>query len=195
MNRRFRSFIDPPWAAPLDVNAVLRSIPESATIVGMFIEPLAESARKAGNPLPSARDKYTHYKFYPLKEHAQLLVETCARIYPRLSLRQALRKLGRAAPKALMDSTIGKVTFGAASGIEGSLRAWVRTYPLHLRPGFAHVVEVSASHAILRLEEIHYFLDCHHVGSLEGVFTFLDKRATVRINAHSATSADLLCSW
>lgn len=195
MDSRFRNFVDPPWSAPLDVNAVLRAIPESATIVGMFTEPLAESARKAGHPLPSARDKYTHYKFYPLREHVQLLTESCAVLYPKLSLRQALRKIGRAAPKALMHSTIGKVTLGAASGVEEALRAWVRTYPLHLRPGFADVLETGKSHAIIRLDEVHYFLDCHHVGSFEGVFSYLEKRATVRIYAQSPTSADLLCSW
>jgi uncharacterized protein (TIGR02265 family) len=192
---RFRSFVEPPWSAPLDAHAVLRAVPESASIVGMFCDRVVNVAKLQGKPLPSAREKYTPYKFYPLREHAQLVLEACPRLYPSLSLRQALRKLGRAAPQALIGSTIGKVTLGAASGVEETLRAWAKTYPLHLRPGFAELAEVSKNHAIVRLTDVHFFLDSHHVGSFEGLFKFLELRATVKIHSFSPSAADLLCTW
>ncbi|HEY6880371.1 MAG TPA: DUF2378 family protein [Polyangiales bacterium] len=197
MPRRLRNFVDPPWSAPLDANRVLRAIPESATIVGMFCDAVVEASKKKGLRLPSARDKYTHYKFYPLKEHAQLLVEACPLLYPGMSLRQALRKLGRAAPQAMLGSTIGKVMLGAASGsgLEEALHAWAKSYPLHLRPGIVDVKEIAKNHAIVRMEEIHYFLDSHHVGAFEGLFSMLDLRATVKLDVRDATSADLLCTW
>lgn len=197
MQNRFRNFVDPPWSAPLDANRVLRAIPESATIIGMFCDAVVEATKKKGARLPSARDKYTHYKFYPLKEHVQLLVEACPLLYPGKSVRHALRKLGRAAPQAMLGSTIGKVTLGAASGsgLEDALRAWAKTYPLHLRPGSVDIKEVAKNHALVRLEDIHYFLDSHHVGSFEGLFSMLEKRATVKIDSRDSMSADLLCTW
>lgn len=191
----FKNFVEPPWGAPLDSAAALRSIPESATISGMFLEPLAEMARHRGAPLPSARDRYTQFRFYPLREHVTLLLETCALHYPQLPLRQALRKLGRAAPSALTMSTIGKVMLSSASGIEDCIRALLKTYPLNVRPAKCEPVEFGPGFAIVHLEEILYFLDSHHVGSFEGILKFAGKEGTVRIRSYSATSADLLCTW
>jgi len=192
---RFKNFVEPPWGAPLDPAAVVRAIPLDATISGMFLSPLAEIARQRGSPLPSARDKYTPFRFYSLREHTNLLIETCALHYPRMSLREALRKLGRAAPIALAASTIGKVMLSSAVGVEESIRALAKTYPLNVRPAKCEAVEFGPGWGIVRFEEIHYFLDSHHVGSFEGIIKFAGKQGTVRILSYSATRADLLCTW
>jgi uncharacterized protein (TIGR02265 family) len=146
-------------------------------------------------PLPSARDKYTQFRFYPLREHVTLLIETCAIHYTRMPLRVALRKLGRAAPIALTASTIGKVMLNSAVGVEECIRALIKTYPLNVRPAKCESVEFGPGWGIVRLEEFHYFLDSHHVGSFEGIIKFAGKQGAVRICSHSATRADLLCTW
>jgi len=195
VEHRFKKFVEPPWTAPLDVAAVLRSVPENASISGMFLDPLAELGRLRSDPLPSARERYTQFRFYPLREHVNLLLETCARHYAALPLRQALRKLGRAAPTALVQSTIGRVMLNSATGVEESVRAMAKTYALNIRPGTVTPVEFGRGYGILRLEDIHYFLDSHHVGSFEGILKFAGAQGTVRICSYSATSADLLCTW
>jgi uncharacterized protein (TIGR02265 family) len=195
VDHRFKNFVEPPWTAPVDVASVVRHVPESATISGMFLEPLAELGRLRSDPLPSARERYTQFRFYPLREHVNLLIETCARHYAALPMRQALRKLGRAAPGALVQSTIGRVMLNSASGVEECIRAMAKTYSLNVRPGTATPIEFGRGYGIVRLEDIHYFLDSHHVGSFEGVLKFAGVQGDVRICSYSATSADLLCTW
>jgi len=190
-----KNYVEPPWAAPLDVAAALRSIPETATVTGMFLNPVVEKARRRGFELPSARERYVPFRFYPLREHAHLLVEACVRLYPELPMRQALRRLGRGAPQALVNSMIGKVVLGSAIGIEEIIPAMVKAYPLNLRPGRAEVVSVKKGAAIIRMEEVHYFLDSHHVGAFEGILEHAGTAGEVRICSYSESSADLLCTW
>jgi uncharacterized protein (TIGR02265 family) len=187
--------VDPPWSAPLDAATVLRAVPETATVAGLFLEPLAEAARREGKPLPSARDRYTPFRFYPLREHASLLIEACARLYPNLPLRQALRKLGRGAPQALLTSTLGKVVLASAVGPDEIIAAMVKAYPINVRPSRLQIVELAAGRAIVRVEEMHYFLDSHHIGAFEGVISYAGRRGTVKICSYSPVSADLLCTW
>lgn len=189
-------FIEPPWHAPLDVAACLRSISESAQVTGMFLEPLAEAGRAAGKPLPSARDRYVGFRSYPLREHAQLLVEAGARIYPDRPLRQALRAFGRAAPAALIASTLGKVVLGSAVGPEEAIRAIVKAYVLNIKPCRVEVLETTRGSMTVSLEQVYYFLDSHHVGTFEGVLRFAQaKNPRVAIRMRGPQAADVRCSW
>jgi hypothetical protein len=188
-------FVEPPWAAPLDVRAVISAIPDTATISGMFIAALAIEAKRVGVTLPSARDRYVPYRFYPLAEHAKVLVETCERIYSSLSVRQALRKLGRGAPKALVASTLGKVVLASAEGVHEVVDAMAKAYPLNARPSRVEVVERAAGRAVVRLEDVHYFLDSHHVGAFEGALRYAGVEGRVLIAMRGEAAADLLLEW
>jgi hypothetical protein len=188
-------FVEPPWAAPLDVRAVISAIPDTATISGMFIAALALEAKRVGVCLPSARDRYVPYRFYPLAEHARVLVETCERIYPSLSIRQALRKLGRGAPKALVASTLGKVVLASAEGVHEVVDAMAKAYPLNARPSRVEVLERAAGRAVVHLENVHYFIDSHHVGAFEGALRYAGVEGRVLIAMRGQAAADLLLEW
>jgi uncharacterized protein (TIGR02265 family) len=188
-------FVDPSWNAPLDGAGVVKAIPDSATIAGMFLEPLAHAMRQAGVTGQVARERYTPFRFYPLREHAKLLLEACERLYPNKPLRQALRKLGRAAPAALLSSTLGRVTLGAAQGPLEIVQALAKSYSLNLRPSLAEVREERPGRLIVRLSSVHYFLDSHHVGVFEGALQHAGVRGSVKINSHDPHTADLLCTW
>jgi uncharacterized protein (TIGR02265 family) len=195
LGEREDRFVEPPWNAPFDEQAELSAIPESCSISGMFLAPLAAEAKRRGITLPSARDRYVLFKFYPLVEHARLLLETCERIYPDRSRRQALRKLGRGAPQALVASTLGRVVLGSVEGVASVVEAMARAYPLNARPSKVTVVESMPGRSIVRLEEVHYFLDSHHVGTFEGVLKYAGVRGRVRIVMHSRCAADFLLEW
>ena len=159
--RRFadagREFKEPAWSAPFDEAEALRTIPEHATISGMFPAAIADAAKERGVSLASARDRYLPFRFYPLREHARLLLETCEQFYWDLPKRQALRKLGRGAPKALVSSTLGKVLLGSAHGVHDIVSAMAKAYPLNARPSGVEVLEPSEGRVIVRLTDIHYF--------------------------------------
>ena len=179
----------------MEVQAELRAIPASATISGMFLAPLVLEARRVGAHLPSARERYVPYTFYPLVEHAQVLVETCERVFSSMPLRQALRKLGRGAPKALVASTLGKVMLGSVEGVHEAIDAMVKAYPLNVRPCRMEVVERGTGRAIVRVDELHYFIDSHHVGAFEGVLKFAGVDGRVLIAPRGRAAADLLVEW
>jgi uncharacterized protein (TIGR02265 family) len=188
-------FIEPNWDAPIDVAKVLAAIPESATITGMFLEPTARDARQQGKPLPSARERYVPFRFYPLREHAQLLVEASAAYFPQLPLRKALRKLGRAGPNAFLASTLGRVSIGAAHGTFDFIERLAKTYPINLPGTRAEVLEADPHNAVVSLRDLLFFADCHHVGVFEGVLRYAGVQGEVKIKLHSEHDIDLCCSW
>ena len=80
------SFVDPPWDQPLDADAVVRSIPSTETVKGMFLQPMLAIAKAKNLALPVERERYVAFQDYPLREHAQLLVLTAKAVHPDLSL-------------------------------------------------------------------------------------------------------------
>jgi uncharacterized protein (TIGR02265 family) len=188
-------FMDPPWKAPLNLEVELQKAPEEATISGMFLQPLVQEALARGYSLPSAQERYLPFKFYPVREHMRLLWETCSARFPELSSRQALRKLGRGAPRALLGSTLGKVVLGPAEGVHAVVRAMASAYALNVKPGGAVVLDEQETRLVVRLEQIHYFLDSHHVGTFEGVLRHAGVNGRVTLYAHAHSTADLLLEW
>ncbi len=190
-----RPFVDPPWDAALDVERVFASISPDAKISGMFFAALVAAARTRGLALPSARERYVSFTFYPVAEIARLLVEAAERFFPERTLRQALRSLGKSAPDAFLASTLGKVTLGSTEGVHAAIAAMANAYDLNLRPSRVSTVDSGPRWAIVRLDKIPYFLDSHHVGTFEGILRFAGVKGSVRLASRSPMSADLLVAW
>jgi uncharacterized protein (TIGR02265 family) len=188
-------FLSPPWTAPLDGMEVVRAIPDGATIAGMFPAALVQEAKRRGVSLTSARELYLPFEFYPTAEHALLLVQAAQLFFPDKPLRAALRILGRAAPDALLSSTLGRVVLGTAQGALAALEAIARTYAMNVRPSSAELVEAAPGRAVVRIRALPFFLDSHHVGVLEGTMRYAGVHGSVRIRADDAAQADLLCTW
>jgi uncharacterized protein (TIGR02265 family) len=175
--------------------AEIARIPEAATISGMFLMPMAAEAARRGAPLPSARARYTRFTFYPLREHVQLMFEAAAVLFPGVPTRKAIRKLGRGAAPALLQSTLGKVVLASAVSPLDALQAMSKAYALNLRPGEASVIEHGPGFAILELREIHYLIDSNHVGAMEGLLRPLGLQPEVRIHELGPAHAELLLTW
>jgi uncharacterized protein (TIGR02265 family) len=183
---------EPPWQSPLDVNSHLDAIPPGATISGVFLSSLFEMAQARGVKLAPRRDRYLPFRRYPLREHAELLVEASSACWPREPLRQGLRRIGRGSPKALVQSMLGRIVLGSVEGPGDVVRAMARSYPMHMEPGRVEVIELARGELVVRLRDITYFLDCHHVGVFEGVLRHAGVLGDVTIHSHSVKDADLL---
>jgi uncharacterized protein (TIGR02265 family) len=189
-------FREPPWDAPLDPEREMESIPPSAQIRGMFIIPVLQIARRSSKPPgQKQRDRYVPFQFYPLREHARLLIDTAGLVFPQLPLRQGLRKLGRGAPAAFVSSTLGRVVLQPNQGPFEVVTALATGYNLCLKPGNAVVEQRSERSLEVTLEDIHYFIDSHHVGAFEGAVKHAGEQARVRIQRISAAQAVLLVEW
>jgi uncharacterized protein (TIGR02265 family) len=188
-------FLEPSWTAPLDTASAIQALPVSTTLSGMFFDAVATAARRANVTLASALPRYLSFRFYPLRDFARLLVEAAPALYPDEPMRQALRKMGRAAPYNLLSSTVGKVVFGPAEGVHAILGTISQTYPINLRPSAAEVTEHGERFAVVRLSDVHYFLDCHHVGILEGTLQYAGVRGSVRVRPMGPGAMEYLCTW
>lgn len=186
---------EPPWDAPLAAPALVDAIPPDATMSGMFLAGVVELARSRKVTLPSARPSYVAFRPYPLREHAQLLVEAARAVYPSETLRQGLRRIGRGAPRTLVASMIGRVVLGTVEGPVEIVRAMAKSYPHHVRPGSLEVVERGPGDLVVRLRDIHHFLDSHNVGVFEGVLRYAEVDGEVAIHAWSRTSADMRLTY
>jgi len=190
-------FQSPPWDAPLDVEREIERIPVNAQIRGMFIAPVLQGAKRAAGAgsAAGARDRYVPFQFYPLREHARLLVDTSALAFPKLPVRQGLRKLGRGAPDAFLASRLGRVVLQTEQGLLDIVNGLAKAYELCLNPGRASVQQIGERAIEVTLEHVHYFLDCHHVGVFEGAFKHAGMRGDVRLHRIHATGAVLRLEW
>lgn len=196
MNRSsLQDFAEPHWLDPIDMHRTLAMVPEAATITGMFLERTAREAEKRGKFLPSARDRYVTFRFYPLREHVQMLIEGCSVYFPGRPSRVALRKLGRAAPAALLSSTFGKVGIGSAQSTRDIIAAMAKSYEVSMPGSAAELSDVNANTVIVSLRAVPFFLDCHHVGVFEGVLRFAGVKGEVKVRTFGSSEADLLCTW
>lgn len=187
---------EPPWRAPLDVAAEIEAIPAHAVINGMFIQAVVDGAAARGVRVPTARERYLGFRKYPMREHAQILVEAARGIWPELPAREGLRKLGRGAPGALVSSMLGRVVLGSVEGPLEVLKAMARSYSMHAQPGSLEITELAPGRAIVHMRAVHHFLDSHHVGVFEGVLRYAKvEGGPVRIRPIARGDADLLCEW
>lgn len=188
-------FVEPPWCSPLDAQQLISFIPHDATISGMFIAPLVHELKRTQASIAPPRRRYVAFQFYPLREHATLLVEIAERSFAGRPVRLALRKMGRAAPASFISSTLGRVVMGSSQGVIGAVEALAKAYSLNMRPGSATVIESSANSVVVRMEDVHYFLDSHHVGAFEGAMKHAGVRGKVLIDSKTRSCADLLLQW
>lgn len=188
-------FVDPPWDAPLDVAAEIKRVPDGLTQKGMFLLPMVVEAKKRGLALSGARDRYVPFQDYPLREHVALLVEAARAFYPDVNVRQGLRRLGRGAYRAFMESTVGKVVWASVTDSHGALEGILKGYAIGVPGCSAKMIERRPHGAVIRLERIPYFLDSHHVGCFEGAARAIGIRARIRIRLDSSSSGEFLCEW
>jgi uncharacterized protein (TIGR02265 family) len=188
-------FHAPLLDAPLDVEAAIDAIPSSATITGVFLTGIVIAATERGLRLPSAKESYLDFRQYPLREHARLLVDAARAYFPGDSLRLGLLRLGRGGPRTLLRSMVGRVVLGSVEGPLDALSAMAKSYALHTKPALVTVESLAPGRALVKMRNVYYFLDPHHVGVFEGVLRLAEVEGSVRIRSLGRFDADLLCEW
>jgi uncharacterized protein (TIGR02265 family) len=166
-----RPFVAPDWNAPLDLPAYLAGVPAKATIKGVFPGAMVEAARRKGVTLPNARAKYHPFTDVPVTEYLPLLVAAAEWMFPGMSRREALRKVGRASFNAVEKSMLGRILL---------------TGLLDLR---------SERRTVLHFSEWYVFLDSHLVGALEKVAAASKLRVDVRVSLTTPYEGDVEMTW
>jgi uncharacterized protein (TIGR02265 family) len=188
-------FVAPDWDAPLDVAAHIRAMPPNARIKGMYPMAIVDGARARGLSLPTARERYVAFQDVPAREYATLLVEAAGAFFPELTLRSALRKLGRASRDVFAQSVVGRVVLSAASDLPGALAACAKAYAISLPPARAEVRELAEHRAVFALANVYNFLDSHHVGVLEGIAHGCGAHVEARVKPSSLFDGEIELTW
>jgi uncharacterized protein (TIGR02265 family) len=179
--------------APLDVEARIAETPLTATVKGMFMEPLARSARQAG---VACEPRYLAFREYPLRDFMRLLA-SCARTrYPSTPIRDAFRHLGREAFPALMSSVAGRVIFTFARGdARGALRLAPEGYKHSLSHCSVRNRLSTPEQVVLELRAVWNFPECYHVGVVEGGCLAFGPQPKVKTRVLSPCAVDMLVRW
>lgn len=99
----------------------------------------------------------------------RLQIEAIPELYPELSLREGLRRLGHLAYPVFSESFLGRVVFAKADGNPRMMaRLANKGYRHAASAGKVTPLAINATHAVLHLEEVWNFVDSFHVGAFEG---------------------------
>ncbi len=171
-------FVAPDFHAPLNPEDYVARVPASARIKGMMMA----AVRRPLSPRQRADfpQTYIAFKDYPLVDHLRLLAKVAERLYPTLPLRSGLRRIGQQVFGTFAASLAGRVLLSmVGNDIEAAIHATDRAYQMSANTGRVHVLDYQSGIAHLRLEGIYNFIDCYHVGILEGGLTQLGVNPTV----------------
>jgi len=188
-------FQRPDFASHLDVEALVASIPERATVKGMFFHSALGQARKKGVILPG-REKYVAFQDYTVREHVQVLAECARLIYPGDSARQALRRLGRDAYRIFLESMVGRVLFSvAARRFESALHLTSKAYKVVGNMSSATIEDEQANSAVVHLRGVWNFPDSYHVGVFEEAVEDYGLKGEVLMRRNTADDVELKLVW
>jgi uncharacterized protein (TIGR02265 family) len=188
-------FVIPDPNAPLDLAERLAQLPAQATVKGMFFQTMSDQAFVASGQLPG-RDRYVAYKDYPLREWIELLLKAARLTFPRVPVREGIRRLGQESYPTFTRSMVGKVLMAAAGNNFGAaLRLAPRAFFLTSSTTRCQVVAMEETRAELRLVRAWDFTEALHVGVFEGTMRAFQRKGVVRVRILSLSSADFEITW
>jgi uncharacterized protein (TIGR02265 family) len=162
---------------------------------GVILQGIVDEADRAGKSLPNSK-KYIPFKEYPSSEGHQLFFVFAQKMYPGLPIREGLRRAGRTIYPALLGSMIGKVLFGAIGGkIETLMRFVPKGYSVSTNEAKANLKEISEARALFYIESFPNFDLSYHIGILEGIANFCQKRCECLVRRASPKQSEIVCTW
>jgi uncharacterized protein (TIGR02265 family) len=192
----FRKFSVPNFDRPIDVSDYFKRVPTTATIKGMFLSSLIDTLGSNRSQLPEVRQKYVAFKDYPLVEQVKLVAAVAATLHPKLSLREAIRRVGHTVYPTFSTSLVGKVTFAAVGRDPAALlTAGTKAYKLSSNVGKAEIIKLEERFALLGMRDMYNFIDCYQVGILEGALSVIGLKPTVRIDLENLSSGIFELTW
>jgi uncharacterized protein (TIGR02265 family) len=182
-------------AAPFDPQPHLLGVPADHGVRGLFFNSLLDEAKAQSAAISPARN-YVDFKHYPVREWLELLLEAAGRCHPGLSLRGAVRRMGRLAYPTFAASMVGRVMFGIlGNDIARVMKVASKGYDCSLT--HARVVIVAADdHSVrARFEHSYAFIDAYQVGVFEGAFAACKRQGEVFVRTRSVCEGEIFARW
>jgi uncharacterized protein (TIGR02265 family) len=187
-------FQKPDMISPLDLEGYLCEASKTAMVRGLFHQMLVNEAKvKTGKSL--GRENYIGLKYYPASELARLDVDVAQLLYPNLAQREAIRLLGRNSYKAFIEnSTFAKVAFSLINNPATLISSVGKLSSFILNEGSITTLHTANNQATLQFRGW-WVLECATIGSIEGLFEYLEKRCEILTRAHLPGDFDMQVSW
>jgi uncharacterized protein (TIGR02265 family) len=190
---RFRAEGNVPLEGPFDLNEALDRVYAQARTKGMFLSPLVQklgpSFREVEARLeaPPRLGRYLPYVDYPVRDHVRLIDAAGRVVFPRLSPREAHRRLGKDGFVRFAESRVGRVVMQLiAHDPKELLLAFPRGYDMTVRSRHSvEATELAGGRVRLRFSEPvgapEYIL-----GMLEGIVTTFGRTACTDVETDAA---------
>jgi uncharacterized protein (TIGR02265 family) len=128
-----------PLYGSLDIDALATSFPPSYTVKGMFVQRYVglldtDFAELAPRLTAAPRGgRYVAFKDYPQGDYTRIVAAAAAKVFPTLSLSEAVRRIARDDMETFSTSVFGKVVMTLVGDPLTALRrvpdAWARMAP------------------------------------------------------------------
>jgi len=159
----------------LDAEAIARGIPSSYQVKGMFFARLVDQLGADGFARvepelasPPRFGRFVPFSDYPQADYVRISTATAQKLYPNVSLREGMRRLGRDDFNVLATSTIGKITLAAVGDARSVLLKAPFIYE-KLSPGW-RVTGEALDDSTVRIEFTPVYGTWEYtLGQLEGV--------------------------
>lgn len=185
-------FTIPDFNVPLDVDAVVA--PDGFS-KGMFLQNVVEQCVAAGRPIPFG--PYVAFKDYPAAEHLRLLGTAARTLFPDVSAREGLRRLGQHSYDALSSTFIGKVVFGVlGNNVRAISKLASKGYEISARNILnATVLDGGDDYSLIALEGHTPLVDSYHYGAFEGVLRFCEVQGSVYCKTINDHRVEMFTTW
>jgi uncharacterized protein (TIGR02265 family) len=188
-------FFAPDDAAPFDPQPHILGVPSDHGVRGLYFNSILLNASARGVAISPVRN-YVDFKHYPVREWLEFMIEAAQRCHPGLSLRGAVRRMGRIAYPAFAASMVGRVMFGIlGNDIARVMKIASKGYDCSLT--HARVIIVAAdSHSVrVRFEHSYAFIDAYQVGVFEGAFEACKRQGEVYVRTDSVCEGEAFARW
>lgn len=159
----------------LSVEAIAAQIPKTYVVKGMFfsghVATLGEGFSSITSTLaaPPRLGRYVPFSDYPQSDYLRVSAKAAAKLFPAVSIREALRRLGRRDYGVFAESTFGKVILSVVGDAKAALLRVPMIYT-KMAPGDWTVTGEDIDHTTVRIEFAPVYGTWEYqLGQLEGV--------------------------
>jgi len=188
-------FRTPSWSEPLDVEERILRTPEHATIRGLFLQMIVDSAKAARIELPGP-SRYSTFVQYPMRDYMRLAVAAAKCRFAAEHVREGLRRVGLTVYPEFKQTVAGSAIFAFASDDFRKVASLAqKAYAVSLNLGAVSIRELAERHIVVELRDVHNFPECLQVGVWEGALSACRVRGEVYVRALTQSDADLEIEW
>ncbi len=186
----------------IDVDAHVATLPFDAKCRGMFLLDPIERARAARPNVDIfelagiKKRRVIAFFDYPYEDLMRVLVASATTLWPRESVGEGLRRLGRFAYDTLLGARVGKVLFAALGNDFARVAAMgARGWEVSVNFGKVEYIEVGEKHVAYRFTGFPAFLETYQVGIIEGAMLATGVQGEVLIKLESLGNGVLELFW